>query len=300
MYQGGGPNFFWLFLVFLVVVPSSRAEEVKTHYSGLTLNAQLQLSEGKSLRDGIVILVHGTLTHNGMETINNLAEVINERGLNTLAINLSLGINDRHGMYESSFTSRHKHDDALEEIAVWIEWLKSKNVGEIILLGHSRGGTQVARYVTLKRDSRVSKAVLLAPTMGLNRERFRQTHGTPLGEVLTKAETLVKGGNGDQILKGAGILYCKNADVAASSFVSYYRSDNRLNTSSILGASKVPVLVIGGGNDAIALGLAEAVKPIADGKHISFKVIDDADHFFLDLFAEDVVDFIDQFVAGRT
>ncbi len=201
-------------------------------------------------------------------------------------------------MYDCSVTSRHKHQDALEEIAVWIEWLKSRNVSEIIHLGHSRGGNQVARYVTLKHNSGVSKAVLLAPTMGLNRERFRQTHGTPLGEVLAKVEALVKGGNGDQVLKGGGILNCKNADVAAWSFVSYYRSDTRFNTSSILGESKIPVLVIAGGNDMIVLGLAETVKPIADGKHVSFKMIDDADHFFLDLFVEDVVDFIDRFVSG--
>ena len=90
----------------------------------LTLNAQLQLGVGKSLQNGVVILVHGTLAHNDMDTIKNLSEVLNERGLNTLAINLSLGVHDRHVVYDCNITSRHKQLNALEELAVWIEWLK--------------------------------------------------------------------------------------------------------------------------------------------------------------------------------
>ena len=295
-------GFIGLLLFLLFDAPSSKSDEVKVKHAGLTLNAELQLAEGKGLQHGAVLLVHGTLAHNGMDTIKNLSEVLNERGLNTLAINLSLGVNDRHGMYDCNTISRHKHLDALEEIAVWVEWLQSRDVGEIVLFGHSRGGNQVARYVTEKDVTNLTKAVLLAPSVW-SAERaargFMSRHGKSLAKVLARAEAQVKRGGADQTLLGVGLLYCKNADATASSFVSYYGSDTRFNTPSILKEFKIPVLVISGGKDTVVKRLAEAVRPIADGKLISFGMVDDADHFFLDLFAEDVADFMEDFFGGR-
>ena len=205
-------------------VSSSKSDEVTVTHAGLTLNAELQLAEGKGLQHGVELLAHGTLAPNGMDTIKNLSEVLNERGLNTLAINLSLGVHDRHGMHDCNIISHHKHLDALEEIAVWVEWLKSRKVGEIVLFGHSRGGNQVARYVTEKDGANLTKAVLLAPSVWSAEQAargFMRRHGKPLAEVLARAEAQVKLGSTDQTLLGVGLLYCKNADATASSFISY-------------------------------------------------------------------------------
>ena len=59
----------------------------------------------------------------------------------------------------------------------------------------------------------------------------------------------------------------------------------------------MPVLVIAGGKDNVVKGLPEAVEPMANGKLISFSLVDDADHFFLDLFAEDVADVMEEFLS---
>ena len=71
---------FFAFVGFVVagwiIAPSSEAEEVKIKHAGLALNAELQLAEDKTLEDGAVLLVHGTLAHNGMDTIRNLTEVL--------------------------------------------------------------------------------------------------------------------------------------------------------------------------------------------------------------------------------
>ena len=284
----------------LAWAPALKAEEVRIKHSGLTLNAQLNLADGKALKDGAVLLVHGTLAHNGMDTIKNLIEVLNERGLNTLAINLSLGVDDRHGMYDCKVTHRHKHLDALDEITAWFGWLKSKGAGDVVLFGHSRGGNQAARFATEKGDALLKRLVLLAPAtwdQAAADKGFKKRHGQPLSGQLAMAQARVKAGKGDDIMKGVGLLYCAGADVIVGSFVSYYKPDPRFDTPAILPELKIPTLLIAGGKDNVVKGLPGRVKPQADGKRLHFAVVDDAGHFFLDLFAEDVADEMEAFLS---
>jgi pimeloyl-ACP methyl ester carboxylesterase len=277
------------------------AEEVRIKPAALALNAQLDLASGKALKDGVVLIVHGTLAHNDMETLKTLRGVLNDRGLNTLAINLSLAIDDRHGMYDCKTPHRHRHLDALDEISAWMDWLKGQGAGPVALFGHSRGGNQAARYVAERGHPMISKLALLAPATwnaGKTAQGFEKSHGRPLAPDLAAAEALVKAGKSDVLLEKPGLLYCPTAKVSAASFVSYYRPDPRFDTPAILGEIKVPVLVMAGSNDTVVADLPEKMKGKADGAKVAFKVIDGADHFFLDLYAEDVGDAMAAFIAG--
>ena len=281
--------------------PDASAAEVKIKHAGLTLNARLTEAEGKTLKDGVILVVHGTLAHNAMDTIKNLTEVLAERGLSSLAINLSLGISDRHGMYDCKVPARHKHLDALDEINAWFSWLQSKGAGDIVLFGHSRGGNQAARFAAEKSHALMKRVVLMAPATwdaGRAQASFKKGHGQPLSTPLSKAEAMVKAGKGSDMLVKIGVLYCPGADVTAASFVSYYRPNRRKDTPSILKDIKVPTLVIAAGKDAVVKDLPEKVKPLADGKILHFAVVDDAGHFFLDLYAEDVADLMEEFLSA--
>ena len=273
------------------------SKEIKINHGNLILNAELNLSDGKTLKDGVVLMVHGTLAHSDMDTIKNLAAVLNERNFNTLAINLSLGIDNRHGMYDCRVPHRHKHLDALDEIAAWFDWLEAQGAGDVALLGHSRGGNQVTRFAAERGHSNLISIIMLAPSQGGGRspKSYEKAHGKPLNEILRKAKALVKAGKGTQILSGTDILYCPSSDVAAETFLSYYNQDPRANTVNLLPTLKVPALVVAGGNDTVVRGLPERIKSIADGIRLVLAVVEDADHFFLDLFAEDVADHIEKF-----
>jgi len=288
-------------LALLATALPAAAEEVRIKPGAQTLNAQLDLASGKALKDGVVLLVHGTLAHNDMETLKTLRGVLNDRGLNTLAINLSLAIDDRHGMYDCKAPHRHRHLDALDEISAWMDWLKSQGAGSVVLFGHSRGGNQAARFAAERGNALLTKLVLMAPaTWSAEKaaQGFEKSHGRALAPDLTAAEALVKAGKGDQLLDKPGLLYCSTAKVAAASFVSYYRPDPRFDTPSILGEIKVPVLVMAGSNDTVIADLPAKMAGKADGKRIAFKMIDGADHFFLDLYAEDVADAMEGFLAN--
>jgi len=288
-----------LFLIFAVSSAPS-AEDITLRSGGLELNGRLEMADGKTMADGAILMVHGTLAHNGMETIQGLQDVLAEREINTLAITLSLGISDRKGMYDCAKTHRHRHTDALDEIALWLNWLKAKGAKDVTLFGHSRGGNQAAWFAAERQHDLLRRLALLAPaTWSAERVEtgFKNNHGRDLAVVIEEAQALAAQGKGDQPMKGAGVLYCPGADVTPNSFLSYYLPDDRFDSPSLLEKIKHPVIVIAGGRDTVVAGLAERVEPMADGKNLRFALIEDADHFFLDLMAEDVADAIEELLA---
>ncbi|MBL4614194.1 MAG: alpha/beta fold hydrolase [Magnetovibrio sp.] len=266
---------------------------------GLTLNANLQLADGKTVADGVVLLTHGTLAHNKMEIIVSLQRLLAERDISSLAPTLSLGLDSRTGMYDCKVPATHKHSNAMVEIGLWLEYLKGQGVKNVVLAGHSRGGNQTAWFAAREDDAIVSKVVLIAPqtwTEEALAKGFEKTHKQTLAKAFAAAQAKVDSGKGAEFMKGVGVLYCPGADVTADSFISYYEKDDRMHTPNLLPMIAKPVLVIAGSEDKVVKGLIEAVEPMADGEKIQLVVIDEAGHFFLDFFAEDAADAIAEFI----
>ena len=65
---------------------------------GLTLDGVLNLAHRRRLSDGVVVMTHGTFAHNRMRLMTDLQHLLGARGLSTLAITLSLGVDRRRGM----------------------------------------------------------------------------------------------------------------------------------------------------------------------------------------------------------
>jgi pimeloyl-ACP methyl ester carboxylesterase len=276
------------------------AKEVTLKHKGLTLNADYELAAGKTPADGVILITHGALAHRGMETITYLQNLLKDKGYNTLAINLSLGLNNRHGMYDCKVTHRHRNADAAEEIGAWVDWLKGQGVTRVTLLGHSRGGAQTALYAAERDNPSVKAVVLLAPSTRENNDAadYQRRHNKPLAPVLEKAQKLVKDGKGGTVLEHIDLLYCPDTSATADSFVSYHGPDPRLDTPSLIPKLKKPTLVVVAGNDEVVVVLDKKMAPLADGKRVQMKVIDGADHFFRDLYADDAVEAIDAFLKS--
>ncbi|MCK5167633.1 MAG: hypothetical protein KAQ66_09940, partial [Rhodospirillaceae bacterium] len=69
-----------VFLSVFLIATNANAEKVQiTAKNGLKLNANLVLADGKKLSDGVVLITHGTLAHNGMEIIVAMQELLAER-----------------------------------------------------------------------------------------------------------------------------------------------------------------------------------------------------------------------------
>lgn len=134
-----------------IVAGLAHANEVTQSYKGLTLNANLDLAAGKTVSDGVILITHAGLATRSMELYVYLQKLFKEKGYSTLAINLSLGLNNRHGMYDCKVTHRHLYTDAADEIGAWVDWLKQQGTKRVVLLGHSRGSGETALYAA-ERD----------------------------------------------------------------------------------------------------------------------------------------------------
>jgi len=261
-----------LFLLLLTSV--APAGEVMLRHDGLSLNGQLVMARDSELAAGVILILHGTLGHNEMEIITTLQSLFAENDRNSLAINLSLDIDDRHGFFSCDDEHTHTQEDAVDELAAWTEWLHEAGAGEIVLLGHSRGGNQMARFI-IDRAPKVAAAILIAPPAGDDRAPGQ------VRMLQAAAETAR--------LSDVAFLHCKNATVSTESYLSYYGPDNRGDTVALLESIDLPVLVFAGSEDTVVPGLAEKMAMVMQD-NIVFEKIDGADHFFRDLYSDDIVE----------
>lgn len=287
-----------LFASLLSVSGLASAEDVKQTYQGKTLNANLVYADGKSYGDNVVLLLHGTLTHNGRSTYADLQNNLAKVGITSLSMNLSLGLSDRRGEYDCATPHTHKHTDAIAEVGVWMDWLKQQGVKKVTVMGHSRGGNQIAWYVSEKDSDSINKVVLLAPATGEQQsgKEYQEKYGKPLNSVLKTAKDMVKAGKGKEMMKDTDFIYCEKAQVTAEAFVDYYDVKPKFDTPTVLKSIKKPTLVIVGSEDTVVPELPKRLEAIKGQKNVTITTIDGGDHFFVDLANEDVAAAVAKFI----
>lgn len=277
------------------------AESVQVNQAGLTLNAHMVKSEGAWNEGKVVLMTHGTLAHGRMEIIDSLQTALKDQGVTSLALTLSLGVSDRSGMYDCATPHTHRHQDALNEIDSWVEWLKQQGVTEVVLLGHSRGGNQTAWYAAERDQPLIKGSVLVAPMMWSAEyaaSSYQTSYGKPLAPLLAQAQALVDAGTPQTLIDTIDFIYCKGSSATAAAVVSYYADDHHRHTPSLLPLLSKPVLVVVGSEDQVVKGLGDKVAPLVDGSQIQLVTIDGADHGFRDLYAEEIVELMVEFMQG--
>lgn len=290
-------------LLVLLCSTATMAETVSLQHQGLKVTANLETTGDNWQQGPVLLMTHGTLAHNKMEIMEALQSVFLDRGYSSLAINLSLGLSDREGMYDCAVTHTHthKHTDAVDEIGLWLDWLKKQGVKQVVLLGHSRGGNQTARFAAAHDSSLVKGVILIAPqtwSEEAEAKDYQKRYGKPLAPILAKAEKLVAEGKGDSVLKPVDFIYCPDTAATAEAFVSYYRPDENMDTPTVLKRIQKPVLVFAGSADTVVADLPKKMKSLEARDNVHFEVIEGADHFFRDLYAEDLADIAREFIDG--
>lgn len=285
--------FFLVFLPFLSAADAA-GQEVSLPHQGITLNANLAIAPGKRLSDGVIVITHGTQAHNKLELIEGLQQRFLDQGRSTLAINLSLGLDNRHGLYDCSIPSTYLHSDGIDEIGAWVDWLKAQGVQNIVLMGHSRGANQISWFAAEQNQDVIKSLVLLAPGSSTDEseaQAYQKRFDTPLEPVLTKAQALDQSGQGQTLIEHVPFLFiCRDTTVTSASLVSHYGHAPRRDTAFWLPKLNTPALVLIAGSDEVAPGIDERLSPLADGKRIQIVVIEGSGHFFRDLNSDDAVD----------
>jgi pimeloyl-ACP methyl ester carboxylesterase len=284
--------------VLLLAALPATAEPVQLSWKGIRLNGELTLPMGGSLGDGVVLITHGSLAHHDMEIVVAIRETLLERDIASLAISLGFGIDDRKGFYDCAVgPNLHKRYDAVDEIGAWVDWLKGQGANRIAVMGHSAGGNQTAIFGVERPDPAVRAMLLLAPgsydTPG-QAASYKRRFGRDLSSVLEQARGMAP----DDRLEDVSFINCESATVSAASFRSYYEPDPRGDTPAVLKKSPVPVLVVAGSEDTVVGNLRDSIAPLAGG-NLEYLLVEGANHFFLDLYMEDVADAIAAFLGDR-
>jgi pimeloyl-ACP methyl ester carboxylesterase len=288
-------------LVFFAACSLVGADEVFHEARGLTLNGNLVLVEGDAAPKQMVLITHSLIQHNAREPIPYLQELLRDRGYSSLAINYSLNVDNRHGPFDCLAPHRYTLEDSLAEIGIWLDWLKRRGVQRLVLMGHSYGGNEIARYAANHDEEAIAAVVLLGPGTADHRmwspAGYKIRYGKELKGVIEHAEMLVASGAGETLMQDVDFIFCPKATVSAASFASYYRVDPERLLPNLLRAAKKPTLFIAASEDNRLPDLNRLVTPYIDGDRTRMVVIEGAGHFFLDLHSDDAVDEMVEFFA---
>lgn len=294
----------WIVGVVLSGLVSFQASagEVKIKQDGVTLNAYWSPASERWQSGPVVLMTHGTMLHGKAELMETLQGLFSDVGISSLSITLSLSQDDRHGIYECMTPHHHKHRDAVGEQGAWLSWLEAQGAENVVLLGHSRGGNQTAMFATERDAALIKKVILIAPQTWNEAKvtaGYQKKYGQALPALLDKAQALVDAGKGATEMDVKGFIYCPDAKASAATILSYYKPDQYLDTPSLMPEIKKPVLVIAATDDTVVKGLPERLAPMAEAGTIELVVIDGADHSFRDLYADEVVEYIQAFIDAR-
>lgn len=244
-----------------------------------------------------VLVVHGTLAHKRMEIIETLSSLLNEDyDMPVLAPNLRLNQADRPGMIDCGLPHGHTHSEAVGEIAGWVDWLAAKGYEQVAIMGHSRGGAQVAAYLLEPSDVVVAAGLVAPATYDADTaaQSYKAATGSDLSELLASARSMAPS---DQ-MQVPRFVYCEDATVTAEAFLGYHEPSDLYDTPTLLTNIQTPVQIIMGSEDTVVADLPDRLNDVQARGEFSVVTVDGADHFFRDLYADDVVteftDFLDR------
>jgi len=203
--------------------------------------------------DSLVILVPGGTTGAAFYPAHDyapLAAMLTEKGYAFLLSNMRASYNNAYAEYK----------DAVQDIAAFVAYGKSKGYARIAILGISLGGPRMAQYMAERGDPAVKAVVFIAsiPSPYLEFQvRSSEADKKRLEETLKHARELVAQGKGEQPVAydnwfpgGVSVMG------TAKSLISFFGapSDPSAPSSVKYGPQiKVPALVVHGEKDELAL-----------------------------------------------
>jgi pimeloyl-ACP methyl ester carboxylesterase len=267
----------------LASLPAS-AEPVQLKSGQIRLNGNMELPAGKKAADGIALILHGTFSHDKQETIAALQQNLKKHGVGSLAITLSLGVDNREGPRACGLLHDYALAGAEREIAAWLAWLRADGARSIDLIGFSRGGAQIAALAP--KLTRVGHVVLMAPafaTLDEEAAAYQKAFGHPLAEPLAEAKKV-------PLQKfNADFLLCKDAPVLGATFLDAYQE----MLPQLAAETGHPTLVVVAGKDEIVPDLGKKLP-----SQVQRVVIEGSGHFFPDLNGEDAAEAIAAFLKN--
>ncbi len=280
---------FFLLISALLLSVATLAEPVQINLAERKLNGNLIAAEDR--QKTAFLILHGTWAHAAMELPAALQSLLEDEGYASLAITLSLGVNDRQGFFDCQSPVVQGHQAAIDELHAWYLFLREQGYAKVVLIAHSRGGAQAALYQQAYPQDQLAALVLIAPMSWQKNVEVRAYHdkyNVNLNDLLTQAEQYRQ--ERKALFTAPGILYCEKTPVSPPAFISYYSVLPEKNTPALLADTAIPTIVYLGLEDPLSISFAKQQGLFVNKKNITLVNIDGADHFFRDLYADELIE----------
>tara|TARA_B100000945_G_C20305682_1_gene560234 strand:+ start:52 stop:936 length:885 start_codon:yes stop_codon:yes gene_type:complete len=281
-----------LFIIFFtkIAFPETATIHLDITYSGKNLKINADYHTHTRTHNTVAIAIHGTRGFKTMEVISVLSDNLLDLKIDTIAPNISYGINNRQNEFLScDIEHLHNRYSNIDEIVRWFLFALEKDYQEIILIGHSRGGQDVMHaYRKILEDypnesKKISSIVLLAPlTDNMNdiSNHIKKSSNMTISEVLNKDKNAVI-----QI----DFMNCANVNVKVSSFLSYYNLSSHEEMTHILKNVAINTYIFSASEDEFAPKTHSKISGI-NNTYVKLMKIDGSDHFFRDLYLDEVIE----------
>ena len=276
---------FLLFILFACLSQAVNAEIIELKLdNGHVVTAEY--SQGETDAPSVLI-THGFLQTREFHTVMRIYESLAESGYNVLAPTLSLGLNRRKKSLACEAIHFHSMHSDIEEINLWVQWLKNKNNKNIILLGHSAGSLQNLAYLSKYKNPPVDRSIYISLV------HFGQGIAAKESVVdYERAKLAIKKGKNE--VDKYGLSYCAEYPTLPENFMSYYEWDKKKILSE-LDEIKISSHVIFGSEDKrIDTNWINLVKSTG----IEALIIQGANHFFVSEHEFDLQDAIENLLSG--
>jgi pimeloyl-ACP methyl ester carboxylesterase len=173
-------------------------------------------------------------------------------------------------------------DDCRHDLAAWVEFLKCRGCGQIILIGHSLGAIKAVYSQAYEKFVEVAAVVAVSPPRLSYSAFMNAPESSFFGESMHNAEDMVTAGQGDELFTSK---FPFPLLITASGYIDKYGPAERYNILEFAAAVPCPALFIYGSKELASggipfAGLPEALMSLPNAGGRSTAVIDGADHFY--------------------
>lgn len=213
-----------------------------------------------------VLLLHGFLQTREFPTVATLAHGLHDAGYAVLIPTLSLGIPLRQQSLPCEAIHHHSMDDDIQEIARWVDWLKSRGHRSIVLIGHSFGSLQLLAYLNGQPDKAVKAYVgasLIEAQIG------------PVNRSALIAKLENRSASRKRSLMTHRLSLCKNYMSTPSGLLSYVRWDQAQTLAALKSVSISTFLIMGDADTMVAHNWIKALRHV----QVPMAVVPGANHF---------------------